>query len=282
MSKGLLYVVATPIGNLEDVTFRAVKVLQGVDFIAAEDTRHSRPLLSSQGIDTPVLSLHEHNERDKSAWLIERLIDGESLALIADAGTPLINDPGFPLVQQAVQAGIKVVPIPGANAMVCALSAAGLPTNRFLFAGFPPRQLTQRLNWLRALQRETGTLLFYESSHRIIPALSDMAEVFGRQREAVVARELTKLHETFLRGTLEALQIEIERDANQQRGEFVILIHGYSGNSGDRVMVDAEKILEVLSEELPVKQASALTARITGQKKNELYQRILRKKRNEM
>lgn len=282
MSKGLLYVVATPIGNLDDVTIRAIKVLQAVDLIAAEDTRHTRQLLRSHAIETPMLALHEHNERERSAQLLDRISAGESLALVSDAGTPLISDPGFPLVRQAVQQGIRVVPIPGPSALVCALSAAGLPTDRFLFAGFPPRQARQRLSWLREFLQETGTLLFYESSHRIVPALSDMAEVFGDDRDAVVARELTKLHETFLHGSLGDLRERVVQDPDQQRGEFVILVHGFVGQPGDELLVDAEKILAVLATELPVKQASALTAKITGQKKNELYQRILRIKRNEM
>ncbi len=282
MSKGLLYVVATPIGNLDDVTFRAVKVLQEVDLIAAEDTRHTRPLLRLHGIATPLIALHEHNELEKSAQLLNRLVRGESLALVSDAGTPLISDPGFPLVREATRQGVRVVPIPGPSALICALSAAGLPTDRFLFAGFPPRQSAQRLAWLRGYQQETATLLCYESSHRIVAALTDMAEVFGVQREAVVAREMTKLHETFLYGTLVELLERVVNDRDQQRGEFVILIHGFSGQAADGMVVDTDKILEVLSAELPVKQAAALTARITGQKKNELYQRILRKKQNQM
>ena len=282
MSKGILYVVATPIGNLDDVTFRAIKVLQTVDLIAAEDTRHTRPLLSLHGIATPMLALHEHNERGKSLQLLDRLVAGESLALVSDAGTPLISDPGFPLVREATRRGIRVVPIPGPSARVCALSAAGLPTDRFLFAGFPPRQAAQRLSWLRKYEQETSTLVVYESSHRIVAALTDMSAVFGEQREAVVARELTKLHETFLHGTLAELLERVVDDPDQQRGEFVILIHGFSAQAGDGILVDAQLILEALSAELPVKQAAALTARITGQKKNELYQRILRKKQNKM
>ena len=280
MSKGLLYVVATPIGNLDDVTLRAIKVLRDVDLIAAEDTRHTRKLLRFHGIQTPMLAMHEHNERERSVQLLNRLMSGESLALVSDAGTPLISDPGFPLVRQATQQGIRVVPIPGPSALICALSAAGLPTDRFLFAGFPPRHAAQRLNWLREFEQETETLLFYESRHRIIPALTDMAEAFGDEREAVVARELTKLHETFLYGTLGHLLERVENDHDQQRGEFVILIHGFSAQTGEVIAVDANKILEVLSAELPVKQAAALTAKMTGQKKNELYQRIIRKKKN--
>ncbi|MEN8178340.1 MAG: 16S rRNA (cytidine(1402)-2'-O)-methyltransferase [Pseudomonadota bacterium] len=282
MSKGLLYVVATPIGNLDDVTIRAIKVLQNVDLIAAEDTRHTRQLLRIHGIETPMLALHEHNERERSAQLLNRMAAGESMALVSDAGTPLISDPGFPLVRQAVRQGIRVVPIPGPSALICALSASGLPTDRFLFVGFPPRHAAQRMSWLRELSQETATLVFYESSHRIVPALSTMAEVFGVEREAVVARELTKLYETFLHGGLGQLLEKVVEDPDQQLGEFVILIHGFTDQAEDEIFVGAEKILEVLSAELPVKQASALTSKITGQKKNELYQRILGKKRNKM
>lgn len=282
MSKGLLYVVATPIGNLDDVTFRAVNVLRDVDLIVAEDTRHSRKLLRFYSIRTPMLALHEHNEEERSVQLLNRLMSGESMALISDAGTPLISDPGFPLVRQATRQDVRVVPIPGPSALVCALSAAGLPTDRFLFAGFPPRQAAKRLRWLREFLRETATLLFYESSHRIIPALTDMAEVFGFDREVVIARELTKLHETFLYGTIAQLLERVGNDPDQQRGEFVILIHGFTAQTGDKIAVDADKILEVLSAELPVKQAAALTAKLTGQKKNDLYQCILKEKQEKM
>lgn len=282
MSKGLLYVVATPIGNLEDVTIRAVNVLREVDLIAAEDTRHTRQLLRYHGIDTPMTALHEHNEREKSGQLLDRVIAGDSLALVADAGTPLISDPGFGLVREAVRQGVRVVPIPGASAVICALQASGLPTDRFLFVGFPPRQSPQRLAWLEELKRETSTLVCYESSHRIVPTLTDMAVVFGDEREAVVARELTKLHETFLHDSLGQLVERVSLDPDQRRGEFVILIHGDVARKDEGILVDGEKILQVLAKELPVKQAAALTAELTGQKKNDLYQAILRKKRNEM
>ncbi len=276
MSEGVLYVVATPIGNLDDVTFRAVKVLQSVNLIAAEDTRHTRPLLRHYGIQTPMVAVHEHNEQERLPALLDRLESGESLALVSDAGTPLISDPGFPLVREAVRRGIRVIPIPGPSALISALSAAGLPTDRFLFAGFPPRHASRRLSWLKALTQESSTLVFYESSHRILATLSDMAQAFGETRDAVIGRELTKLHETFLRGTLSQLLTRVQEDPDQRRGEFVILIHGSDRQAGEMVAVDEAFILRVLAAELPVKQAASLAARITGRKKNDLYQRILK------
>jgi len=275
VSKGLLYVVATPIGNLDDVTLRALKILQEVDLIAAEDTRHTRLLLRLHGIDTPMIALHEHNERDKSLQLLDRLAGGDSLALVSDAGTPLISDPGFPLVREATRQGIRVVPVPGPSALICALSAAGLPTDRFLFAGFPPRQSAPRLAWLRGYQRETGTLLIYESSHRIVATLRDMTEAFGAEREAVVARELTKLYETFLYGTLGELLERVVKDPDQQRGEFVILIHGYSGQAADEMALDAERILEILSllQRLSVKYQKPLSARFVSDGKSRIGQK---------
>jgi len=273
--KGVLYVVATPIGNLNDVTIRALKVLEEVHLIAAEDTRHTRPLLSHHGIHTPMLAMHEHNERARIEQLLGKLESGESLALVSDAGTPLISDPGFPLVRQARRNGIRVVPVPGPSALVCALSASGLPTDRFLFLGFPPRNSTQRLRWLGALAKESATLICYESSHRILATLADMQEVFGCEREAVIGRELTKLHETFLQGSINQLSELVADDSNQQRGEFVILVHGFDKQSDEAVLVDAQRVLQVLAAELPVKQAARLCAKITGEKKNTLYQRIL-------
>ncbi|MEN8168331.1 MAG: 16S rRNA (cytidine(1402)-2'-O)-methyltransferase [Pseudomonadota bacterium] len=278
MSEGVLYVVATPIGNLDDVTFRAVKVLQAVDLIAAEDTRHTRPLLRHYGIHTPMVAVHEHNEQERLSQLLERLESGESLALVSDAGTPLISDPGFPLVREAARRGVRVIPIPGPSALISALSAAGLPTDRFLFAGFPPRHASRRISWLKAMDRETSTLVFYESSHRIIATLTDMAEAFGGVRHAVIARELTKLYETFLRGTISQLLTMVEEDPDQQRGEFVILVHGSEPRAGDPVTLDETFILQLLAAELPVKQAASLVARITGRKKNDLYQKILKMK----
>nr|WP_177418730.1 16S rRNA (cytidine(1402)-2'-O)-methyltransferase [endosymbiont of Lamellibrachia barhami] len=280
LSKGVLYVVATPIGNLEDFSVRAVRVLETVDLIAAEDTRHTRPLLRHYGISTQMVALHEHNEREVMGRLLRQLEEGQSLALVSDAGTPLISDPGFPLVREAGRMGIRVVPVPGVSAAICALSVAGLPTDRFLFVGFPPRQSASRQRWLQDLAAESATLVFYESSHRILSALKDMAEVFGAARESVVARELTKVHETLLRGRLDELIEIVAEDPNQQKGEFVVLVQGAGREQSDQKTVETEQVLKVLLDELPLKQAAALAAKITGEKKNALYQQALAWKRD--
>ena len=275
MSKGVLYVVATPIGNLDDLTPRAVEILKQVDFIAAEDTRHTRPLLRHYAIDTPMRSLHQFNERAKMDSLLAELAEGASIALVSDAGTPLISDPGFPLVRGYAAAGGQIVPIPGASALACALSAAGLPTDRFLFAGFPPRSRSQRQKWLQELAAERATLVFYEASHRVVESLEDMAAIFGGEREAVIAREMTKTYETFLRGTLEVLLQTLQQQADQRKGEFVILIDGSTVVSQSRVEVDVEQMLVTLLAELPLKQAVSLASSITGIKKNKLYNQAL-------
>jgi 16S rRNA (cytidine1402-2'-O)-methyltransferase len=282
VTKGVLYVVATPIGNLNDFSPRGVETLQRVDLIAAEDTRHTRPLLRHYAIDTPMQAFHEHNERAQAERLIEMLLSGRSLALVADAGTPLISDPGFPLVRQAAAKGISVVPIPGPSAAICALSAAGLPTDRFLFAGFPPRSGGQRRQWLEALQANQATLIFYESSHRIQDSLSQMAEIFGGDREAVIARELSKLHETLLRGSLNDLVSQLEEDENQRKGEFVVLVAGAPDIERETVEISVDGLLAILIKELPLKQAAGLASEITGQKKNSLYNLALKIKESGM
>ncbi|MBL3527414.1 MAG: 16S rRNA (cytidine(1402)-2'-O)-methyltransferase [gamma proteobacterium endosymbiont of Lamellibrachia anaximandri] len=280
MSKGVLYVVATPIGNLDDFSVRAVRVLETVDLIAAEDTRHTRPLLRHYGISTQMVALHEHNEREVMGRLLRQLEEGQSLALVSDAGTPLISDPGFSLVREAGRLGIRVVPVPGVSAAICALSVAGLPTDRFLFAGFPPRQSSARRRWFQDIAAESATLVFYESSHRILSTLKDMAEVFGAARESVVARELTKVYETLLRGRLDELIEVVAEDLNQQKGEFVVLVQGAGRGQSDQKTVETEQVLKVLLDELPLKQAAALAAKITGEKKNALYQQALAWKQN--
>jgi 16S rRNA (cytidine1402-2'-O)-methyltransferase len=274
MDKGVLYIVAMPIGNRADITERAKEVLASVDCIAVEDTRHSRPLLQSLGITTPLMALHEHNESQLVSRLVEQLEDGRSLALISDAGTPLISDPGFPLVRACQQAGVRVCPIPGPSAVICALSAAGLPTDRFLFEGFPARTSSARCDQFSRLKNESMTLIFYESSHRIAESLADMARVFGGDRHVVIARELTKLHETILSHSLDELCQILEEDANQRRGEFVVLIAGASRNE-DEIDPEAQRIIEILLEEMPTKKAAAIAAKITGIKKNRLYQLAL-------
>lgn len=274
MDKGCLYIVAMPIGNRDDITERAKQVLSAVELIAVEDTRHSRPLLQALGINTPLLALHEHNELKLVNRLVEQLSAGGTIALISDAGTPLISDPGFPLVRACQQAGVRVVPVPGASALICALSAAGLPTDRFLFEGFPARTSSARCDQFTRLKDAGMTLVFYESSHRIVHSLTDMAAIFGVERPAVMARELTKLHETIVSSTLGELVTLVSGDPNQQKGEFVILV---AGAVQDTQTLDPEalRILAILAETLPTKKAAALAAKITGVKKNLLYQQAL-------
>lgn len=274
IEKGVLYVVAMPIGNRKDISLRAIDVLREAELIAAEDTRHSGPLLKQLGIDTPMLALHEHNERGLVDNLVGRLREGGNLALISDAGTPLISDPGFPLVRECHRQGIRVSPIPGASAVICALSAAGLPTDRFIFEGFPPRTQTARRERFKSLAIETGTLVFYESGHRIQHCVSDLVECFGGERPVVMARELTKLYETILFSTLKELHDRLEDEPVQRKGEFVILIAG-AVKSVEHLAPESEKVLRILLKELPVKQASSLAARITGEKKNRLYRLAL-------
>ncbi len=266
--------MATPLGNLNDISRRALDVLGRVDLIAAEDTRHSRRLLSHYGIQTMLTSLHEHNERDKLPGLLARLAAGEALALISDAGTPLVSDPGFVLVRAAREAGHPVVPVPGPSALICALSAAGLPSDRFLFEGFAPRRPAARRSWLEGLRGEPRTLVFYEASHRILGTLQDLAELFGAERRGVLARELTKLHETFIAGGLGELARRVEADPQQRKGEFVMLVAG--AEPVEAAVGETERVLRILAAELPLKRAAALAAEITGARRNELYQLGLR------
>ena len=269
--KGTLYVVATPLGNLADITHRAVEVLTQVQWIAAEDTRHSRVLLEAYGICTPCIAYHEHNERATLDAMIEKLQRGESIALVSDAGTPLISDPGFPLVREARALDLPVVPIPGASALIAALCVSGLPTDRFIFEGYLPAKGAARRKRLDELRGETRTLVFYESAHRIVEALQDMHDSFGAERPAVVARELTKMFETVCAGTLAQELARVSVDANQQKGEFVVLLHGLVVPEDARPNVEAERVLRILCAELPPTRAAALAAQITGAKKNALY-----------
>ena len=272
---GVLYVVATPIGNRGDITQRALSVLAAVDKVLAEDTRHSGALLRTLGIATPLLSLHEHNEQLQVEPLLARLRGGADLALISDAGTPLISDPGYRIVRAARQAGIQVVPIPGPCALIAALSVAGLPTDRFVFEGFLPAKAAARRAHLLALAGETRTLVFYESSHRIEESLADLAECLGAEREAVIARELTKTFEQVQSGSLAELNLWLSEDANRQRGEFVLLIAGAVAAVDTELDAEAQRVLKLLLVELPVKRAAALAAEITGARKNALYQYAL-------
>jgi len=270
-------VVATPIGNLDDLSPRALLTLNEVNLIAAEDTRHSSKLLRHFGILTPVTAFHEHNERAKAAELVASLNSGKSIALISDAGTPLVSDPGYRLVRAAHAAGIRVVPLPGACAAIVALSVSGLPSDRFAFEGFPPVKSAARRVWFEALASEPRTLIVYESPHRIVESLHDMIAVFGAAREAVYARELTKQFETVRHATLDELVRWVAEDANQQRGEIVVLIHAAAPADAE-TSEDAARILRILIKELPVSQAAALAAEITGQKKNQLYDLALQLK----
>jgi 16S rRNA (cytidine1402-2'-O)-methyltransferase len=268
---GKLWVVATPIGNLDDMTPRAREVLRTVDLIAAEDTRHSAGLLQHFGIATRTLALHEHNERDVCAELVQRLRDGAQVALISDAGTPLISDPGFRLVRAAREAGIAVSPVPGACAAIAALSVAGLPSDRFVFEGFLPAKPAARRAHLHALREETRTLVFYESSHRIAETLDDIAAVFGAQRRAVLARELSKLFETVLDGSVAELVARLAADANQQRGEFVLLVAGADADADASRLAAGRRIYGLLRKELPPGRAAKLAAEISGAARNSLY-----------
>jgi 16S rRNA (cytidine1402-2'-O)-methyltransferase len=274
-NQGTLYLVATPIGNLGDMTPRAVEVLNEVDVIAAEDTRHSGKLLQHFGIRTPCLAYHEHNERQQCDTLVARLQTGESIALISDAGTPLVSDPGFHLVRAARQAGVAVVPLPGASALIAALSASGLPSDRFVFEGFLPAKTMARRQRLEALAGDPRTLIFYESTHRIEACLADMVAVFGPDRRAVVARELTKRFETIHDDRLGELPAWLAADENRRRGEFVVLVEGAAQIQGDETDAEVQRLLTILMEELPLKQAAALAARISGRKKNALYRLAL-------
>lgn len=277
---GVLYVVATPIGNLEDISARALRVLREVSLIAAEDTRHSSRLLQHFGIATPLAACHEHNERDEGGRFIGRLLAGEDVALVSDAGTPLISDPGYHLVRQARVAGVRVVPVPGACALVAALSAAGLPSDRFIFEGFLPARQGARRARLEHLREEPRTLIFYEAPHRILECLQDLQAVFGDGRPAVLGRELTKTFETLKGLPLAQLRAWVEADSNQQRGECVLVVGGWQAPEGEEALSsEALRVLDLLLAEMPLKRAAALAAEITGVRKNLLYQAALLRQR---
>ncbi|HGY9635568.1 MULTISPECIES: 16S rRNA (cytidine(1402)-2'-O)-methyltransferase [Pseudomonas] len=279
---GTLYVVATPIGNLDDMSARALKVLADVALIAAEDTRHSIRLLQHFGIDTPLAACHEHNERDEGGRFLSKLLAGENVALVSDAGTPLISDPGYHLVRQARAAGVSVVPVPGACALIAALSAAGLPSDRFIFEGFLPAKQAGRRARLEQVREEPRTLIFYEAPHRILECLEDMEAVFGGDRPALLARELTKTFETLKGLPLAELRAFVAGDSNQQRGECVVLVGGWFAPEGEQaISAEAQRVLDLLLAELPLKRAAALAAEITGVRKNLLYQLALEKQKAE-
>lgn len=278
---GVLYIVATPIGNLGDTTARAIEILRGVDRIAAEDTRHSLRLLKHLGIEKPLVALHEHNEREQALKLLAFVQQGQSLALISDAGTPLISDPGYHIVQLAHQLDIQVVPVPGPCSIIAALSASGLPTDRFAFEGFLSPKATARLKQLEKLAFETRTLIFFEAPHRILETLDAMQSCFGAGRMVVVARELTKTFETIRLGALSELLVWIKSDPMQQRGEFVILVAGaILETNQETIPAESLQVLKILLAELSVKQASSLAAKITGVSKKLLYDAALKYQKN--
>ena len=273
METARLFVIATPIGNLQDITLRALEVLAQADVVAAEDTRRTRLLLSHHGIDRPLAALHEHNEDRQAPHLIKRMLGGESVALVSDAGTPLLSDPGFRLVRLAAENGIEVVAVPGASAVTAALSVGGLPTDRFVFEGFLPAKSAARLKKLQALSGETGTLVFCESSHRVLASLADMQATFGDERPMAICRELTKQFETVLRGSLAEVRAAVETDANQQKGEFVILVGG-NDVAADTRMASAMQLASELRDHVGTSQAARIASRIHGVPRREVYRAL--------
>ncbi len=274
---GTLYIVATPIGNLDDISVRALATLKSVDAIAAEDTRHSQKLLGHFGIEKKIFPYHDHTNEKQVGLFLERLQLGQNLALISDAGTPLISDPGYRIVKVARDAGIRVVPIPGASAPISALCASGLPTNTFSFEGFPPAKAGARLKYYEGFCSEYRTMVFFESPHRIESSLQDAVRAFGEGRPATMARELTKTFETFLGATLGQILDQVQADSNQKKGEIVLVIAGAEKQavSSELASIEVETLLKVLCSELPTKQASKIASDLTGLPKKELYQRAL-------
>lgn len=270
---GILYIVATPIGNLQDITHRALDTFAQVDLIAAEDTRHSGLLLSHYGIKKPFFALHDHNEQEKAHILVEKLKQGSHIALISDAGTPLISDPGFHLVRQCREAGIRVVPLPGACAAITALCASGIASDRFCFEGFLPAKSKARKDKLENIAEEDRTLIFYESTHRILDTLEDMQSVLGEERYIVLAREITKTWETITGNTIKNLREWLLEDPNRTKGEMVLIVEGKpKSDNNEEISPQAVKAFELIAEELPLKKAAAIVAELYGYKKNALYQ----------
>ncbi|MFS2221239.1 16S rRNA (cytidine(1402)-2'-O)-methyltransferase [Pantoea sp. B65] len=275
ISASTLYIVPTPIGNLGDITQRALTVLTSVDLIAAEDTRHTGLLLQHFAINARLFALHDHNEQQKTEQLLAKLQEGQSIALVSDAGTPLINDPGYHLVRRCREAGIRVVPLPGACAAITALSAAGLPSDRFCYEGFLPAKSKGRCDTLRALQQEPRTLIFYESTHRLLDSMQDIATVLGADRYVVLAREITKTWESIQGAPIGELLAWVKEDENRRKGEMVLIIEGYKQQADDALPAEALRTLALLQAELPLKKAAAITAEIHGLKKNALYKYAL-------
>jgi len=272
--KAALYVVPTPIGNIGDMTLRSVEVLQAVDVIAAEDTRHSRTLLNHYQITTPVISFHEHSGESAAVALAQRVAQGERIALISDAGTPLVSDPGYQLVRAVQSLGMSVVPLPGPCAAITALSAAGLPTHSFQFLGFLPPKQSARRNRLEALQSSESTIILYEAPHRILDLLNDIEDVLGAAREVCIARELTKTFETIRRDSVAAIRDWVREDPNQQRGEFVVMIAA-EVHKAKGVSNEALNLLRALARELPPRKAAQLVADHYGLKSRDLYQTLI-------
>ena len=273
--QGILYVVATPIGNLDDISKRVVHTLASVSKIAAEDTRKTKVLLSHLNLDTPCFSFHEHNERQKLDWLVQQLQMGDSIALVSDAGTPLISDPGYPLVRELRNRNMKVIAIPGPCALITALSVSGLATDRFTFEGFFPSKVGARKKKIKELANKRATQVFYESSHRIKDCLADLMEVLGEERQVVIARELTKTFETLLSGTTKELVTILESDPNQTRGEFVVIIEGNKQKQSE-LPTEAKRLAIALAKELPGKKAAKIVSETFDCKKNQLYDFILK------
>lgn len=271
-TSGTLYVVATPIGNLGDMTPRAVETLQQVALIAAEDTRHSARLMAHFDIKTPLIAYHDHSDEGRTQQIVDNLRAGKSVALISDAGTPLVSDPGYRLVKLAREANVPVVPVPGSCALIAALSASGLPSDRFSFEGFLPAKQVARVKVLESLALDTRTLIFYEAPHRVLETLQDMCGVFGDEREVVIAREITKTFETIKGDSLKNLTAWVAADSNQQRGEIALLVKGADAPDEQDMTPEQQRIMKILLADLPVKQAAAMGAQITGLKKNHLYQ----------
>ncbi len=276
LQPGTLYVVATPIGNLDDITLRAIQILKQVDLIAAEDTRHSRVLLQSLQIETPMASHHDFSSDLAIQGIIRDLLQGKSIALISDAGTPLISDPGFRLVNLAREQSIPVIPVPGPSAVTAALSVAGLPTARFAFEGFLCNKSAARLSRLQELRLDTRSLIFYESTHRIVSSITDMQTAFGADRRVFVGRELTKKFESHFNGNIADCLRWLCADENQQKGEFVIIIAGCNAEDAQKILLqDAIQLVKQLREYMPMKTAVTLACEFTGAKKNALYPLVL-------
>lgn len=275
LTAGTLFVVATPIGNLEDMSPRARRILSEVDVIAAEDTRHTGKLLSHFAIDTRQLALHDHNESKAVNGIIEMLRLGKSVALVSDAGTPLISDPGYRTVRAAHRSGITVIPVPGASAAIAAMSAAGLPSDRFAFEGFLPSKREARLDRLRTLQGETRTLIFFESVHRIEDCVADLVEIFGRDRNAFIGREISKLHEQCVSGPLHEIAEQLQSGTIVSKGEFVLIVAGSAEAEHLCATVDADELLAELLSAMPGSQAADIVSKLSGQKRNEVYKKML-------